>query len=308
MKKTVEPAPLIRDFFLPVGAGHEIHVEEAGNPNGTPVIFLHGGPGGHIEPICRTFFDPDKYRVILFDQRGCGKSRPFLSVEDNTPFESVKDMEAIRTELGIESWLVFGGSYGSTLALTYAITHPDRVRHLVLRGIFLGRKWDIDWLYRGGAGTFFPDQYRTFASFVEEGQDPIIGYHQALTGEDQARRDEACRRWAKWEDSLVNVQPDFPDPKSLTDGERSIAVMENHYFFHQTFFPSDNYLLDASPMYRDIPMDIVQGRYDMICPPTGAIDLARHCPKARLHLVEGGGHNPYEEAMFRELRGVMDQI
>lgn len=297
--------PVRQAFHLPVDATHRLYVEDCGNPEGIPVIFLHGGPGGHIEPICRTFFAPEKYRVILFDQRGCGKSQPFLSVEENTPFSGVADIEAIRTHLNIDTWVVFGGSYGSSLALTYAILHPDRIRHMILRGVFLGRKSDEDWLYRGGAGAFYPEQYDYFRDFIPKETDVVDGYHAAMTGEDEERKEEAFRRWAKWEDSLVTLLPHFPDPKTLSDEERSIARLENHFFYHHMFYPSDNYLLENARTYAHIPMDIVQGRYDVICPPSGAYALAKASPRAKLHLVEAGGHSPYDTVMFEKLKEIL---
>lgn len=297
-----------RDLYIQVNDVHQLYVADCGNPKGVPVVFLHGGPGGHTGKACLQFFNPEKYRVILFDQRGCGKSHPFLSTEKNTPFDSVHDMEVIRQYFDFSSWVVFGGSYGSSLALTYAIIHPERVKHLVLRGIFLGRKVDVDWLYRGGAGYFYPEQYESFRSFVSEYEDPVVGYHEALIGDDEERRDEAYKRWAKWEDSLLTLFPKFPDPTTLSDEERSISLMENHYFYHKMFFESDNYLLEQADRYADIPMDIVQGRYDVICPPFGAHALAKACPKARLHLIEASCHSPYEPAMKDQLIRIMDNL
>lgn len=288
---------------------HCLYVEEWGNPQGTPVVFLHGGPGGSISPQSRTFFDEEKHRVILFDQRGCGKSTPFGERKDNTPFHSVEDMEKIRQALGIERWVVFGGSYGSTLALVYGILHPERVIHFVLRGIFLGRKSDVHWLYQEGASWFYPERFAAFRDLIEPGKrhDLVSAYYELLTGKDKEKAKKAAKAWSDWESGIVRLIP----PESLASDEKSemsLALLECSYFYHQMFWGEDNYLLNHIEQMKDIPMDIVHGRYDVDCRPSGAYELHEALPNSKLHLVEAAGHSPYDEPMMKKLREIMKNL
>ncbi|OAM71793.1 prolyl aminopeptidase [Aerococcus loyolae] len=299
-----------QSFYLQVDDQHKLYVEDCGNTKGQPVIFLHGGPGSEITPSCRLFFDPEKYHIILFDQRGTGKSKPFLSTKNNTPFDSIRDMELIREYYGYDNWFVFGGSYGSTLALVYAILHPERVEQLILRGIFLGRQEEIEWLYEGGAAKFYPEAYEKYLSLLsdEEQKNCVHAYYQKIHQGDKEAHQAACRYWTKWESSLLTLLPHFPEEDQLSPSEEATAVLESHYFENHMFFEEDNYILNNVHRFNDIPMEIVQGRYDVICPPNSAYQLHQACPKSNLHLVEASGHSPYDPEMLKIIVAIMDQL
>ena len=302
--------PLNQQYELAVDDIHRLHVEECGNPLGIPVLFLHGGPGGSIGPSSRIFFDPSQYRIILFDQRGTGQSRPFLCLENNTVDHSVEDIEVIRQYLGIDRWIVFGGSYGSTLALAYAIMHADRVLHLVLRGIFLGRTSDIHWLFQEGASYFYPDTFQCFKDHVPTAQqdDLVSAYYQLMSSGDEAVRDAACLAWSNWENSCITLMPQHTPHTEPTAGDISCALLENFYFYHRMFWSDDQYILSHADRLASVPMVIVHGRYDVDCRPSGAYDLKQACPHAKLYLVEGGAHAGYEGPMLEQLVRVMDQL
>ena len=268
---------------LSVGGGHSIVVHESGNRQGTPAIVLHGGPGGGSSPEQYRFFDPAAYRIVLMDQRGCGASTPHASVEHNTTWDLIDDIEAVRDLLGIDRWLVFGGSWGSALSLAYAQTHPDRVRALVLRGIFLLRSSELRFFYQDGASQLFPDQWEHFVEPipVPERDDLIAAYHRRLFGDDPDARARCARSWSQWERStsrLVSSGPGDDTPAEMD----ALARIENHYFTHGGFFSSEEQLLDGVDRIRHIPAAIVQGRYDVICPMRSAWDLHRRWPEAEL--------------------------
>lgn len=294
---------------IKVDAIHTLHIEEWGNPQGLPVVYLHGGPGGAISERCLQFFDLEKQYVILFDQRGCGKSTPFVELKDNDIAHSVADMEVIRQTLGIEQWVVFGGSYGSTLALCYAIEHPERVKHLVLRGVFLGRKEDIDWLFQNGAGDFYPEQFSRFQQHIapEKQADLVSAYYELLTHEEDSIRQAAAIAWANWESEIVTLLPS-PQSMAFEPWKMSIALLECHYFVNRMFWEKDTYILDHIDTLANIPMDIVHGRYDVDCRPIGAYLLAKACPQARLHYGEAAGHSPYDIANLEKLQEIMRNI
>ena len=298
-------------YHLEVDETHTLYIEECGNPEGQPVLFLHGGPGGSVGEPSRRFFNPEKYRIILFDQRGTGQSQPFLSLENNTVLDSVADIEKIRQYLQIEQWYVFGGSYGTTLALAYAIHYPKQVQHLILRGIFLGRQSDVDWLFQEGAGYFYPEEFARFKNYIPEAEqdDLVTAYYQRMLDSDESVRDEACYEWSQWETAIVKL---VQNPKDLrqpvTNGDRSIGLLESHYFAHKMFWEEDNYLLNRVDKLQDIPMDIVHGRYDVDCRLSGAYELQQLCPKAKLHIVALGSHTPYDDAMFTKLVSIMDEL
>lgn len=296
---------------MAVGDGHVIYVEQSGNPDGPAVVVLHGGPGGGCSPAMRRYFDPAHWRIVLFDQRGCGRSRPHASVEANTTWHLVADIEAIRTALGIDDWIVFGGSWGATLALAYAQTHPDRARHLVLRGVFLGMRSELDWFYGGGAGAFSPDLWDAFRAPIPEAEqgDLIAAYHRRLFCGDAATESRAARAWAMWENAMASAGEDLwvchhPPP----DYTRAFARLENHFFHNRCFLDADDQLLRDLPRMAHIPADIVQGRLDMICPPAAAHRLAQAWPAARLHLIAGAGHALSEPGITRALVGIMDRL
>lgn len=266
--------------FIKVDDVHTIYYEESGNPNGHPVVFLHGGPGCGTAPSCRQFFDPEFYRIILFDQRGSGKSTPHANLTNNDTDSIICDMEKIREKLGIDKWLVFGGSWGSTLAISYALQHPDKTIGLVLRGIFLGRQEDIDWIYQeGGASNIFPDKWENFIKVIpeEERGDLITAYYKRLTSEDRATRVEAARAWSMWEGSIVTLHPndDLVEDFGDEDYAISMATIECHFWMNNMFRDNMNYILDEADIIKDIPTHIAHGRYDMDCRFIGAYLLSK---------------------------------
>lgn len=284
--------------MLPVSSLHTIHYEQCGNPRGTPVVFLHGGPGGGISPAYRQFFDPEAYRIVLFDQRGSGKSTPHASLEENTTWHLVDDIEKLREHLGIDTWVVFGGSWGSTLALAYAQTHPARSRALILRGIFLCRPEEIRWFYQEGASWIYPDVWEQYRDVIppDERGDMLSAYHRRLTSEDEAVRLAAARAWSIWEGSTSKLysDPDLIDHFGDPHFALAFARIECHYFMNNAFFPTDNYLIGNVEKIRDIPAVIVQGRYDVVCPLKSAWELSRAWPEADLQIIADSGHSALE--------------
>lgn len=289
--------------MLDVGDGHTVYVEQCGNPSGIPVVVLHGGPGGGCSPAMRRYFDPSEYRVILFDQRGCGRSRPHADVRNNTTWHLIRDIELIRTTLGIKRWIVFGGSWGATLALAYAQTHPDRAAYLVLRGVFMGTQSELDWFYGGGAGRFFPDLWARFVELIpdDERTDLITAYHNRLFSGDMMSENRFARRWCNWENALAAIETRSPGGDSPSDYARAFARLENHYFANGCFFEPDGFLLRNAATLADVPGTIVQGRYDMICPPKTAYDLSMVWPRGTLSLIPLAGHALSEPGISAEL-------
>ncbi len=296
--------------MLDVGDGHKVYLEQSGNPKGLPVVVFHGGPGGGCSPAMRRYFDPKVYRIVLFDQRGCGRSRPHASVQDNTTWHLVRDIELIRETLDIDSWIVFGGSWGATLALIYAQEHPDRVKALILRGVFLATQAELDWFYGGGAGRFWPETWARFADLIPEDErgDLIGAYHRRLFSGDYATELKYARAWAEWENALASVNSTGHGGEAPGDYARAFARLENHYFTNGAFLERDGQILDRMDRIGHIPGVIVQGRYDMICPPQGAWNLARRWPNAELKMLRNAGHALSEPVISAELVRVMDQI
>jgi proline iminopeptidase len=297
---------------LRVSERHELHVEESGNRNGKPVVFLHGGPGGGTEPKHRRFFDPEKYRIVLFDQRGCGKSTPHASLENNTTWDLVSDIEKLREHLGIERWQVFGGSWGSTLALAYAQTHPDRVTELVLRGIFLLRKKEIDWFYQEGASAIFPDAWEGYLEPIPENErhDLLHAYHRRLTSEDKAVREAAARAWSIWEGRTSCLVPneELVNRTGGRDFSLAFARIECHYFVNNGFLDEGRELLRNVDKIRHIPAAIVQGRYDVVCPMDSAWALHRAWPEAELSIIGDAGHAASEPGITSALVEATDRF
>lgn len=308
-------APLepFRTGMLPVSEVHSVYFEEAGNPNGKPVVFLHGGPGGGTDAKMRQYFDPAVYRVVLFDQRGCGKSTPHASLEDNTTWHLVADIEKLRAHLGIDRWQVFGGSWGSTLALAYAVTHPERVSELVLRGIFLLRRQEISWFYQRGADAVFPDYWEDFLAPipVAERGDLMTAYYKRLTSDDAAVRSEAAKAWSVWEGrtSKLFTDPSFLERFAGDDFSLAFARIEAHYFVNQGFLPYDGWLLDrAAATLGAVPTVIVQGRYDLVCPMESAWALKKRMPHAELVVVADAGHSATEPGIAKALVAATDRF
>lgn len=290
---------------LRVSAVHELHVEQCGRPDGQPIVFVHGGPGGGTAPRQRQFFDPVAYRVVLFDQRGSGRSTPSASLEENTTWHLVADMERIRVRLGIDRWAVFGGSWGSTLGLAYAETHPERVTALILRGIFLLRPHELRWFYQEGASFVFPDAWEAYLAPIPPAErgDLMAAYHRRLTGDDPVERGVAARAWATWEAATSRL---IPDPELIAEfGEPghadAFARIEAHYFVNGGFFEHPDQLLDGVDRIHHIPAAIVQGRYDMCCPATTAWDLHRRWPEAAFEIVPDAGHAAIEAGITDRL-------
>ena len=299
---------------LRVSSVHELYYEQCGNPNGKPVVFLHGGPGAGLVPDYRRFFDPEAYRVILFDQRGAGQSRPHASLEDNTTWHLVQDIERLREYFGIQQWLVFGGSWGSTLSLAYAETHPERASGLVLRGIFLCRPKETQWFYEDsqGASAVFPDAWDEYVRIIPESErvDIIGAYYRRLTSEDASVRIEAAQAWSTWEASALKLLPDQNMIDEFSEPEKAIALarIECHYFVNNCFFETDNYLLDHVNRIRHIPAVIVHGRYDIICPFMSAWDLHRAWPEATLKIIPDAGHAATEPGIVDALVKATDSF
>lgn len=290
--------------FLKVSEIHTLYYEEVGNPSGVPVIYLHGGPGGQVGMLSRRYFDPTFYHIILFDQRGCGKSKPIANITDNTTEHLIADMERLRTHLNIEQWLLFGGSWGSTLALAYAIAHSDRVTGIILRGIFLARPFEVQWLYQAGASTVYPDAFEHFLEPIpkEEQHDLVKAYLPRLTTDDDATRIKAAREWSRWEGSISKLIPN-PGPSRFEshDDALSISRIECHYFNNNSFFPTENYLLENIKKIKKIKGIIVQGRYDMVCPMRTAWDLHKAWPEAEFNIIPDGGHSITDPNMLQAL-------
>jgi proline iminopeptidase len=303
----IEP---FNDGILPVSEVHQIYFEECGNPDGKPVVFVHGGPGAGCDKRARRFFDPDVYRIVLFDQRGCGRSTPHARLEDNTTWHLCADMERLREHLNIAAWQVFGGSWGSTLALAYAQHHTDKVTELVLRGIFLGRRREIRWLYQSGASELFPDVWESYLAPIPEAErgDLLTAYHRRLTGSDSAAAVEAAKAWSIWEGATSYLLTDHSHVDHFADPDFAIALarIECHYFVNGCFLGSEDQLIRGVDLIRHIPTVIVQGRYDVVCPVRSAWDLHAAWPEAELRITPDAGHSAFEKGNASALVAATD--
>jgi proline iminopeptidase len=321
-KSLVGPAESLRPLYPPiepydsghlaVDDHHRIYYEQCGNPQGKPVVFVHGGPGGGAGEDYRRFFDPAAYRIVLFDQRGCKRSTPYASLVDNTTWHLVEDIEAIRRKLGIERWMVFGGSWGSTLALSYAQRHPEHITELVLRGIFMLRRSELLWFYQDGASHLFPDAWEHYLAPIPEVErgDLMSAYYRRLTSDDEQTRLAAARAWSIWEGSTSLLYPNAE--KIAETGADDFAVafarIECHYFVHGGFFEVEDQLLRDVDVIRHIPTVIVQGRYDVVCPARSAWDLYRRWPESDLVIVDDAGHSAFEPGIRSELVAATDRF
>tara|TARA_B100000475_G_C15022797_1_gene324927 strand:+ start:1260 stop:2207 length:948 start_codon:yes stop_codon:yes gene_type:complete len=291
---------------------HEIYYEQCGNPNGKPAVFLHGGPGGGGSEEVRRFFNPDKYRIIIFDQRGCGRSKPHACLTNNTTWHLVDDIENLRKLLNIDKWLVFGGSWGSTLALAYSQSHPNSVTELILRGIFLLRKHELDWFYQYGASQIFPEAWEDFIDVIEEDQreNLMLAYQRIFSGDEENKKLEAALAWSKWEATTSNLHykesqvNEFSNPKFALE----FAQIENHYFVNKGFFNEEDQLLEGIDIVRHIPCVIVQGRYDVVCPISTAWELSKKWPEADFIIAQNSGHSAFEVELSNHLVKITDSF
>lgn len=311
MRDLYPPIEPFNTQMLSVDGGHRLHIEQVGRPDGIPVLFLHGGPGAGCEPYHRRFFNPDHYRIVLFDQRGCGRSTPHASLEANTTWDLVDDIETIRQRLDIEQWLLFGGSWGSTLALAYAQSHPQRVKGMILRGVFLCRDEEIDWFYQRGASRVFPDYWEDFIAPIPapERDDLLHAYHRRLTGENDIIRMVAAKAWSVWEGRTASLHPNssvvnfFSNPHTAL----SLARIECHYFVNHAFL-QPNQLLRESDRLAGIQGIIVQGRYDLICPMASAWELHRSWQGSELKVIGDAGHSAAEQGIRSALIEATDRF
>lgn len=297
--------------WLPPDGAHEIYYEECGAPKGKPCVILHGGPGGAINPTMRRFFDPAKWRMALFDQRGCGKSRPNASLEDNTTWTLIEDIERLREHLGVEKWCVFGGSWGSTLALAYAIRHPERVESLVLRGVFLLTERELGWFYQNGACMLFPDAWQRFCAPIPQAErgDMIAAYHKRLTHPDRRVQAEAAAAWSQWEGDTISIRGPEARPSKFNEIDFAIAFarIECHFFANHGFFPEEGWILKNAANLKTIPGWIVQGRFDVVTPMEAAWKLKGAWPEARFEVVWDAGHASTEPGIVDALVRATDQ-
>ena len=312
MKQLYPKIEPYNQFDLKVSDLHTIHVEESGNINGKPVIFLHGGPGGGIEPVYRQYFNPEKWRIIVFDQRGCGQSTPHAELQENTTWDLIADIEKIREHLEVEKWVVFGGSWGSTLSLSYAITHPDRCKALVLRGIFMIRKKEINWFYQDGTSNIYPDAWEHYLRPIPEDErhDLVAAYYKRLTSNDDSVRIEAAKAWSIWEASTSKLIQSEESIHAFEDAKvaEAFARIECHYFTNRGFFDTDEWLLENVDKIRHIPTVIVQGRYDVVCPMISAWELHRAFPEADFEIVQDAGHSMTEKGIAAKLVEYTDKF
>jgi proline iminopeptidase len=312
MRELYPPIQPYRTGTIAVSELHTLYFEEVGNPRGKPVVFLHGGPGGGINPSYRQYFDPQRWRVILFDQRGCGKSTPYAELRENTTWDLVGDIEKIREHLGIDKWVVFGGSWGSTLSLAYGQTHPERCVGFILRGIFLLRRKELLWFYQEGTSNIFPDLWEEYLKPIpsEERHDLIAAYYKRLTSDDARVRLEAAKAWSIWEGSTSKLYID-PNARNNFGSDRfaeAFARIECHYFVNQGFFERENQLLENIDRIRHIPATIVQGRYDIVCPTVSAWELHRAWSEAELIIVPDAGHSMTEPGIRDALIAAIDRF
>ena len=312
MNEYFAPIEPFNIFKLQVSDLHTLHVEESGNKNGKPVIFLHGGPGGGSEPIYRQYFNPKKWRIIIFDQRGCGQSTPHAELKENTTWDLVNDIEKIRRKLNINKWSVFGGSWGSTLALSYAIKHPKRCENLILRGIFMLREKELKWFYQEGCSFIYPDAWEKYLKPIPENErnQMIKSYYKRLTSNNKNKRIESAKAWSKWEASTSKLIQTEKSLHSFDDNKiaEAFARIECHYFINKGFFETDSWLLDNVYKIKTISTYIVQGRYDVVCPMTSAWELHKKLPNAKFDIIQDCGHSMLEIGIQKKLIEITDSI
>ncbi|OAB48880.1 prolyl aminopeptidase [Mycoplasmopsis gallinarum] len=296
--------------YLATNSVHKIYYEISGNPKGKPIVYVHGGPGGGTSPISRRFFNPKKYKIVVFDQRGCGKSIPKLNLENNTTQDLVEDLENLRKHLSLKQVILFGGSWGTTLSLCYALKYPENVSHLILRGIFLARQSDVDWLYQEGASYLKPTEYERYKNVVLKNnlnpENLVASYHELMHHSNKAIREEALIEWTRWESALISVNK-YKFKVDNLDAISEISLIENHFFYHQTFIP-ENYILDNINKIQHIPTYIVHGEYDLDCRPSGAYELHKSMPNSKLYLLPKTAHTQREYLIAKTLVKITDEI
>lgn len=296
---------------IKVSTLHEIYLEESGNPKGIPVLFVHGGPGAGSQPEHRRFFDPEKYRIILFDQRGCGRSTPHAEIRNNTTYDLIEDIETIRNRLNIKKWLLFGGSWGSTLSLLYAQKYPNRVNGMILRGIFLCRKQDLDWFYQRGASAIFPDYWQEYEQIIplEERGNMLQAFHKRLTSDNDIARMAAAKAWSVWEGRCSTMQPNSDIAEHFAEPHIAVAMarIESHYFINN-IFTDENQIINQCEKIKQIKTVIIHGRYDIVCPLEQALALHKALPEARLHIVRDAGHSAFEPGIIDNLVRATDHF
>ncbi len=314
MKDRVNLYPEIQPYdsgFMDVDE-HQVYYEQCGNPDGKPAVFLHGGPGGGGSEKVRRFFDPDIYRIVIFDQRGCGRSKPHGCLTNNTTWDLVSDIENLKNKLNIDKWLVFGGSWGSTLSLAYAQTHPDSVSEIVLRGIFLLRKEELHWFYQDGASKIFPEAWNGFLEIIDKNQrdDLMTAYHNIFTSDDEEKRLKAAVAWSKWEAATSTLIQKTELIEEFSDSKFALAfaLIENHYFINKGWFEKENQLINNIDIIRSIPSVIVQGRYDVVCPMKTAMELSEAWPEAEMIVAPSSGHSAFEEEITDALIRATDKF
>ncbi|MDB9517965.1 prolyl aminopeptidase [Roseofilum reptotaenium CS-1145] len=312
MRELYPPIEPYNQDYLSVSVLHTLYYEQSGNPEGTPVVVLHGGPGGGSLPDYRRYFNPQKWRIILFDQRGCGKSTPHAELQDNTTWDLVADIERLRTHLGLEQWVVFGGSWGSTLSLAYAQSHPERCQGLILRGIFLLRSQELNWMYQEGASYIFPDTWEEYVKPIplEERDNFLSAYYRRLTSDDPQVRREAAQAWSVWEASTSKLFPDLNLMEKFADDRfaDAFARIECHYFINLGFFDSEDWFFQNLDRIRQIPTAIVQGRYDLVCPMKTAWEVHRAWPEADFQVIADAGHSMAEPGIRSALIEMSDRF
>ena len=312
MSNLYPPISPYNTFNLKVSNLHTIFVEESGNPDGKPIIFLHGGPGGGSEPVYRQYFNPEKWRIIIFDQRGWGKSVPHAELEQNTTWDLIDDIEKIRKKLNIDNWAVFGGSWGSTLALSYAIKNPNYCNNLILRGIFMLRKKELEWFYQNGCSFIYPDAWEKYLDPIPENErsNLIQSYYEKLTSNDMNERIKAAKAWSIWEASTSKLIQSTSALHAFEDEKvaEAFARIECHYFINKGFFENDRWILDNVYKIKEIPTYIVQGRYDVVCPMKSAWDLHREFPEAKFEIIQDAGHSMLELGIQKKLIEITDSI
>ena len=312
MRQLYPPLEPYDHGYLQVSDLHTIHYEQSGNPNGKPVVVLHGGPGGGAAPVYRQYFNPEKWRIIMFDQRGCGKSTPYAELTENTTWDLVADIEKLRNKLGIEQWFVFGGSWGSTLSLAYSQSHPSACLGLILRGIFMLRQQELQWFYQSGASYIFPDAWESYLKPIppEERTDLISAYHKRLTSEDRQIRLEAARAWSVWEASTSKLIPSDKSIQRFGSDQfaEAFARIECHYFVNKGFLETENQLLDNCDRIAHLPGVIVQGRYDVVCPMVTSWELHKVWPRAEYLVIPDAGHSVSEPGIIDALVTATDRF